>query len=87
MTSHGAGRSRASMPPGLAHDAQVGRQRYLRYPEMSTLLGGVSRTTLWRWSRSTSKVGLPKPRRLGPNTVAWSELEVIAWLESRDRAQ
>jgi prophage regulatory protein len=41
---------------------------------------GLSRTTLWRLERQGN---FPKRRRLGPNSVGWHEVEVLAWLESR----
>ncbi|MDR3446025.1 AlpA family phage regulatory protein [Dyella sp.] len=45
----------------------------------------VSKTTLYRWSRS----GLfPRPRSLTPtgNTVAWLASEVYAWIEAKQAA-
>ncbi|NJL26516.1 MAG: AlpA family phage regulatory protein [Thermoanaerobaculia bacterium] len=41
---------------------------------------GVSRATIWRWERWGV---LPPRRRLGPNTVAWVEAEIQAFIESR----
>lgn len=55
--------------------------KVIHYDEVQRLLG-VSRTTLWRWERN----GLfPARIKLGPNSVAWSEAEVAAWLASRPR--
>lgn len=39
-----------------------------------------NRTTLMRWIRDE---GFPQPIRLGPNSVAWREEEIAAWLDSR----
>jgi len=39
-----------------------------------------NRVTLGRWIKS---YGFPKAIPLGPNTVAWSEVEVDAWLAAR----
>jgi prophage regulatory protein len=45
----------------------------------------VSKTTLYRWSRSGQ---FPRPRSLTPNgnTVAWLAAEVYAWIESKPAA-
>lgn len=41
---------------------------------------GLSNTTIWRmYSAGT----FPKPRKIGPNSVAWLESEVNAWIEER----
>jgi prophage regulatory protein len=41
------------------------------------------RTTLW----ARSKFGdFPKPIKTGPNSIAWRSDEVLAWIESRERA-
>lgn len=43
---------------------------------------GVSRSTLWRWTRG----GLfPAPIAIGPNAIAWREDEISAWLDARPR--
>jgi predicted DNA-binding transcriptional regulator AlpA len=38
--------------------------------------------TLKRWME---KEGFPLPIQLGPNTVAWCESKIEAWLASRQR--
>jgi prophage regulatory protein len=58
-------------------------ERYVRLPEVRARLGGVSRTTIWRWQRTGA---FPKPIALGPNTVAWLESEVDAWMAERRAA-
>lgn len=40
----------------------------------------ISRPTLWRWCREGS---FPLPLRLGKNTIAWREQDVLEWLSSR----
>lgn len=55
--------------------------KVIHYGEMKRLIG-VSRTTLWRWER---KGLFPARIKLGPNSVAWAEDEVAAWLASRPR--
>ena len=51
-----------------------------RWPRVHDLTG-LSRPTIWR----LEKDGLfPKRRRLGGNTVAWIEDEIIEWLDSRE---
>src|SRR5881397_3056135 len=41
---------------------------------------GRSRATIRRWAQHD---GFPKPRPIGPNSVAWSEREVRAWWERK----
>jgi predicted DNA-binding transcriptional regulator AlpA len=41
------------------------------------------RTTLWQKSRSGE---FPRPVKLGNNTIAWRSDEVMAWIQSRQRA-
>ena len=45
---------------------------------------GLSRTTIWRHVKAKR---FPKPRRIGPNSVAWRESEVDAWKASRPFAE
>lgn len=57
----------------------VGLDRFLSAHEVQRIVG-VSRSSLWRLQRS----GLfPKRRRLSPNRVGWSELEVLRWMTTR----
>jgi len=52
------------------------QDRFLREPEVLKLVG-VSRMTLRRWEEA----GLfPKRYKIGPNTVAWKESEVLQWI-------
>jgi prophage regulatory protein len=44
---------------------------------------GCSHVTIWRKERGGE---FPKRRRIGPNTVAWLESEIDAWIESRPLA-
>lgn len=39
-----------------------------------------NRMSLSRWQKNN---GFPRPIQLGPNSVAWSEDEVNAWLAAR----
>lgn len=41
---------------------------------------GVSRTTVYLWSREGK---FPKPVRVGTRMVAWREDEIEAWLKAR----
>jgi prophage regulatory protein len=43
-------------------------------------LSGKSRTTVWRW---TKKGILPKPIKLGPNSVGFLQADIEVWLESK----
>jgi prophage regulatory protein len=54
-------------------------RRYLRAQELATMLA-VHRSTLWRWVQDGH---LPRPVRLGPNTVAWDSNQIEAWLAGR----
>jgi prophage regulatory protein len=52
---------------------------FVRYQEAAKLLG-VSRFTLWRWSRE----GLfPKPIKLGPNTSGFLLKDIQSFMTSR----
>lgn len=50
--------------------------KFIRVNELCERLGGISRTTLWRWERRGL---IPRKRQLGPNTVGWLESEIEAW--------
>ena len=41
---------------------------------------GLSVATIWRKERAGD---FPARRQLGPNSVAWLESEVLAWMDSR----
>ena len=58
-------------------------RQYIRAQELATLLA-VHRTTLWRWVHDGH---LPRPVRLGPNTVAWDSTQIDAWLATREGAE
>jgi len=55
------------------------QRRVLRVPEVTSRTG-LSRTTIWRLVRAKE---FPRPYRLSPNTVGWSEDDVIRWLAAR----
>ena len=44
---------------------------------------GLSRSTVWRLER---RGDFPKHRRISPNTVAWVEQEIEAWMMSKVKA-
>lgn len=52
-------------------------ERYLRLPAVLERVP-VSRTTLYRWIREDR---FPPPYRIGPNTAAWAESEVLQALQ------
>ncbi len=54
----------------------------LRQREVLALVK-VSRPTLWSWRRAGT---FPAPIRLGPNTIAWRQSDVEAWLKKRPAA-
>lgn len=54
-------------------------KKLLRYRDLVQRGLVNNRTTLGRWIR---KRDFPPPLRLGPNTLAWEEGEVEAWLQA-----
>jgi prophage regulatory protein len=58
-------------------------RKYIRAQELATMLA-VHRTTLWRWVHDGH---LPRPVRLGPNTVAWDSIQIDEWLAARHGAE
>lgn len=56
--------------------------RFLREPEVLRLVG-VSPMTLYRWEKTDR---FPARYRIGPNSVAWKESDVLQWLATRDVA-
>lgn len=53
--------------------------RVIRAKELALALG-ISRATLWRWSRDKN---FPNKIRLGDNSVGWLEIDIKAWLQER----
>jgi predicted DNA-binding transcriptional regulator AlpA len=51
-------------------------------PMRKSMLGGVNRSTVYRWIKTE---GFPKPIKLSPSCSVWSISEVQAWLDSRQR--
>ncbi len=54
--------------------------KYLRYADLAERQIVNNRTTLTRW---IDEEGFPAGIMLGPNTRAWANDQVDAWLESR----
>ncbi len=52
--------------------------RFIGSKELRKIVGNKSRVTIWRWVRSGF---LPKPRKIGPNSIAWLESEINEWIE------
>ena len=52
----------------------------LREPIVRKALGGIGKSTLWRWIREGR---FPKPVRLGANCVAWRSDDVNQWINTR----
>ncbi len=57
--------------------------KYLRYPQLVERGLINNRQTLKRW---IDQYDFPRPIRLGPNTAAWEEAAVEAWLQARKDA-
>ena len=58
-------------------------RQYIRAQELAAMLA-VHRTTLWRWVHDGH---LPRPVKLGSNTVAWESTQIDAWLAAREAEQ
>lgn len=58
-------------------------EKLLRYPDLKARGIVSNRMTLRRW---IAEQGFPAPVHLGPNSVAWPEAEIEAWLASRSRS-
>ncbi len=54
--------------------------KYLRFDDLKARGIVLNRTTLSRWQRDHD---FPRPFRLGPNSVAWRESDIDAWLAAR----
>lgn len=52
----------------------------LREQVVRKTVGGIGRTTLWRWVREGR---FPKPIRLGANCIAWRADDINQWINSR----
>ncbi|HSL83584.1 MAG TPA: AlpA family phage regulatory protein [Thermoanaerobaculia bacterium] len=60
----------------------MGTDRIIRRAELLQITG-VSAASIYRWVASGT---FPAPMKLGPNATGWLESEVVAWLQSRERA-
>lgn len=58
-----------------------GHDRIIRKKELALMLG-ISEATIYRWIKTE---GLPKPIKLGANSVGWWQSEIDQWLNSRAR--
>jgi prophage regulatory protein len=56
-------------------------ERFLRIGDVVERVG-LSRVSVWRRERDGD---FPRRVKLGPNSVAWKESEIAAWMESRER--
>lgn len=80
----------ARMPAALADVAVTAKDddpppadRLIRVDEVIELTG-LARTTIWRRERDGD---FPARRRLGENSVAWSEREVLEWIAGRSKVE
>lgn len=44
---------------------------------------GKSRATIWRWTRNGN---FPRPLRIGPNSIAWTQEQLDAWLADKSNS-
>ena len=58
--------------------------RLLRFSDLKARGIIANRTTLRRW---IADHGFPPGVQLGPNSIAWREEEIEAWVASRQRAR
>jgi len=63
----------------------LGLPRLFSISEVQFLVGGKSRSTIYRWVANGS---FPEPVRTGGNSIAWPEEAILDWRESviRNRA-
>jgi len=61
---------------------QHAQTQIIRFPALKTKLGGISRSTVFRWVRDKQ---FPAPIHLGSNSVGWLEHQVNSWLEFRSQ--
>lgn len=54
--------------------------RIIRFDELTTIVGGVNRTTIKRWEESGQ---FPKRVKLGQRSMGWLLKDVQEWIESR----
>lgn len=55
---------------------------YLRLPQLCALLGGIGRSTAWRWVKTGR---LPPPIKLGPRVSVWRATDIAAFIESQSK--
>ena len=55
-------------------------ERVFGITDLAAFTGGKSRPTIYKWIHAGK---FPRPVRLGPNTVAWRESDLVAWQEGR----
>ena len=55
-------------------------KQIIRFPALKEKLGGVSRSTIFRWERDKT---FPRHIQLGPKAVGWDLNSVNSWLDSR----
>lgn len=52
----------------------------IRFPEVSKMLGGISKRTLYRWE-SAGK--FPKRIKIGEKSTAWRLQEIYQWFKNK----
>ena len=58
------------------------RDKFLPLAEVQEIAGRKSRSTVWRWVKAGT---FPAPHRIGPNSIAWLESEIVEWLDAIKR--
>ena len=54
-------------------------EKLIRLPETQAILGGISRSTLWRWWNGLGPTGFPKPVKIG-RSVAFKRSEIMTFI-------
>ena len=56
-------------------------ERLIRLPETQEILGGISRSTLWRWWNGLGPSDFPKPVKIG-RSVAFRRSEIMDFINN-----
>jgi prophage regulatory protein len=64
------------------HEQDEGKraERVFGIADLAPFTGGKSRPTIYKWIHAGT---FPRPARMGPNTVAWRESDLVAWQQGR----
>ena len=74
-----------SKPTFVVHEftAPPPKRRFLRIRQVTDLTG-ISRSHVYLKAKEGT---FPRPIRIGEHSVAWSEVEVLAWMDEREKSR